>query len=326
MEDSLYLRKVTLILFTGEKGIDLSDFRIKFDVQATDLESPNHASIRVYNLAPSLIESLAIKGEYNEVTLQAGYLSNFGLIFQGTIRQFRVGRENAKDTYLDILAADWDIGYNQGFVNTSLNKPTPAQVVKESVKAMADEVNKQLNTNQSVDQVLNMKDFTDELHVPSLRGKVMFGMAKAAMRNVVGKLDASWSIQNGVVQVLPMRGYAEGSVLQLNRETGLLGLPEQTGGGIIIRCLLNPKIRIGGLVQLDNGVINKLYQATDAPVAFDQYTGFSYNTKLSPTGHYRVFAVDYEGDTRGRDWESTLTCLAVDMTQTDPNQAVIPKN
>jgi hypothetical protein len=37
----------------------------------------------------------------------------------------------------------------------------------------------------------------------------------------------------------------------------MIGTPEQTEGGIMIRCYLNPLIRIGQLVQINNADINR---------------------------------------------------------------------
>ena len=35
----------------------------------------------------------------------------------------------------------------------------------------------------------------------------------------------------------------------LTAETGLVGAPEQTNDGIKVRCLLNPRLRIGGRIN-----------------------------------------------------------------------------
>ena len=110
-------RKCILVLYTGAAGLDLSQFRIKFSVQAADIESPNNAWIRVYNLSSDTMHQVATQGEYTSVSLSAGYEEgNFGVIFQGTIKQYRIGKENTTDSYLDIFAADSDVEFNQTFV------------------------------------------------------------------------------------------------------------------------------------------------------------------------------------------------------------------
>lgn len=308
-----WIRKVGLFLFTGEKGLDLSEFHIKFSTQNSDTESPNNATIRVYNLAPATIKR--IQGEFQNVSLNAGYENgNYGVVFQGSIKQFRIGRENATDTYLDILAADGDIGYNQGIVNTTLAKgTTQADAIKASVAAMPGGV------------IADTSFLTDKQHVPNIRGTVLFGMARARLRNIASSLDSSWSIQNGQVVFLSNTGYASGEAVKINVNTGLIGLPEQTDGGIKVKCLLNSRIRIGGLIQLNNAEIIQLMQRDPnaAPIAYNQWTGFQFNAPLSPDGIYRAYVVEHEGDSRGQSWYSHIVCLAVDSTQPQ-SKAVAP--
>ena len=307
-------RKVGLILFAGEKGLDLSEFRIQFSVQNADEESPNNAVIRVFNLSPTTIKK--IKGEFSEVTLNAGYeTGNYGVIFQGTIKQYRIGRISATDSYLDVLAADGDIAYNQGIVSTTLAKGrTPA----DAIKAIAGEM--------KTDGIDISSIVTDKQHVLNIRGTVLFGMARARLRNIASTLDASWSIQNGKVTFLNNTGYAEGEAVQINVGTGLIGVPEQTDEGIRVRCLLNSRLRIGGLVQLNNSEITQLIQQNPdaAPIRFNQWAAFQPLAPLSPDGFYRAFVVEHEGDSRGHAWYSTIICLAVDRTS-PADQSVSPQ-
>lgn len=300
-----WIRRVNLVVFSGAKGLDLSDFRIRFSVQNADVETPNTAAIRVYNLSHTTVDQ--IRGEFQEVTLNAGYEgdgSNYGVIFKGTIKQFRIGRENNKDTYLDILAADGDIGYNQGFVNASVAAgATPNDAISEAVAAMTGEGG-------------YLPDFTDAQHTPNIRGMVMFGMARAQLRYLASSLDASWSIQEGKVVMIPLTGYKPGEAVEINVATGLIGIPEQTDGGIKLQCLLNSKLRIGGLVKLNNQEITQLMQANPnaAPIPYNQWSGFQFNTPLSKDGTYRAYVVEHMGDTRGNDWTTSLICLAVDLS------------
>src|ERR1700758_829138 len=312
-----WLRKVGLILFTGDKGLDLSALRIRFETQNADVESPNSAAIRVYNVSGKTISSVVTRGEFDQVVLNAGYQKgNYGVIFQGSIKQFRVGRENATDTYLDILASDGDIGYNQGFVNASLDKSaTNVDRINEAIKAMP-------STQPGF-----MPDFGDSQHVPNLRGKVMFGMARTQLRNSINTMGASWSIQNGKVNIIMDRGYLPGQEVKINRLTGMVGIPEQTDGGIKVRCLLNSKLKIGGLIQLDNNDITQTMfsKTTDAPISYNSWTAFHHNTALSKDGTYRIYVAEHEGDNRGQAWYTTLTCLAID-TSAPANQAVLAGN
>ena len=329
--DSQFGRKISAIVANDSTGIELADFRLVFDVQAADQESPNNLALRVYNLSAETVLRITSGGEYKRLVVNAGYESNFGVIFDGTVKQFRIGRDNPKETYLDILAADWDIGYNFGFVNTSLQNPTPGQVARAAVQAMIDEEIKANPTlRRTAEDALTLGDFADKDHVPMLRGKVLFGMARARLRDIASTLDATWSIQDGVVQILPQRGYSNDAQVSINRLTGMIGVPEQTPSGIVVKCLLNPRIRVGGVILLNSDDINQLMQAdpNGAPVPYNQYTGFQHNTRVSSgaDGAYRVYAIEHEGDTRGQAWYSTLTCLAMDLSEKDAAKQVIAKN
>lgn len=293
-------------------ALDLSQFRIRFSIQNADIESPNSAFIRVYNLSQQTVKK--VTGEFDSVILNAGYENgNYGVIFQGTIKQFRTGRElNATDTFLDILASDGDIGYNQGLVNSSIKAgATQTQALDKIVESMPG----------------LGKDFgalrTDAQHTPALRGQVLFGMARARLRNIATNLDASWSIQDGKVVLIDNTGYRDGEAVDINVGTGLIGLPEQTDQGIRLTCLLNSRIRIGNRVKLNNDEIIQLMQQnpSSSPVSYNSRTELMYNAALSPDGMYRTFVVEHQGDSRGNDWYTFLVCLAVDESA-PPDNAV----
>lgn len=300
-----WTRRVGLIVFAGERGMDLSAFRIRFSVQNADVESPNSCAIRVYNLSRDTVAR--IRGEFSSVTLNAGYEGgDYGVIFQGSIKQFRIGRENATDTYLDILAADGDIGYNQGIINTSFKSgSTQAQMIEAIAKGMPD-----------VNGVDTSSFLTTKQYTPNIRGTVMFGMARARLRNIASNLDASWSIQDGKVVFLDNTGYRDGEAVVINVNTGMVGMPEQTDGGIRVSCLLKSRLRIGNLLRLNNEEIRRLYQQNpnQAPVPYNQWTGIQFMAPLSPDGTYRAFVVEHEGDSRGNMWQTNIICLAVDLS------------
>jgi len=297
-----WIRRLGLVVFSGEKGLDLSEFHVRFEIAAADLESPNNASIRVYNLSRETVQK--IRGEFSEVVVNAGYQNgNYGVIFQGTIKQFRIGKENNTDTYLDILAADGDIGYNQGVINISLAKGTTLNdTVAELSKAMPGVEISSLEV--------------DPQHRPTIRGQVLFGMAREHMRNVAATTNKSWSIQNGQVVFLENNGYDVNKVVELNSGTGLIGIPEQTDNGIQLSCLLNSKIRIGTSIKLNNSIITQMVEQNpnSAPIPYNQRVGLYSLAPLSKDGVYRVFVVEHVGDTRGNSWMTNVIALAVSQS------------
>lgn len=283
--------------------IDLSEMHFRFRTVQQDVESPNNCTIRIYNLSEATQRAI-VKDEYTRVVLQAGYeTSGIGVVFDGTIKQFRVGRENATDKYLDILAADGDLAYNFATVGVTIAggvTNTPAQ----RVQMVLAEMSKKGATAGEIMQ------FTGGV-LP--RGKVLFGMARALLRNEAAAQGATWHIAQGKINILPLDRYKEGEAVVLTAQTGLVGIPEQTNEGLRAMSLLNPRLVIGGTVKIDNKSVNQLVQQNPnaAPIAFNQYTGIQNLATITADGIYRLFVVEHEGDTRGQAWYTHITGLTV---------------
>ena len=303
MDGQQYLRKVSLVLVEGDKGLDLSDLRITFKTSSMDEQSPNAAVIRVYNLSADTLRS--IPGEFHQVVLQAGYEDNFVVIFQGEIKQFRIGRENGTDVYLDILASDGDFGYSYSTINSSLAAGARGKdVLAAALGAMA-----------PFGITMGKNGLPEEFGGTFPRGKVMYGMNRAVIRLMTKGQNARWSIQNGQINITPLDGYLPGQIVDLNGQTGLIGRPEQTIDGVFAKCLLNPKIQIGGLVRLDNKAVNQTVNPNKGDkfiMPHDQWAsaGLLY-ANVTTDGLYRTYVIEYEGDTRGQPWYANLTLLAI---------------
>lgn len=295
-----YLRKASLII--GESAgdaLDLSELRFSFVVKRGDFQTPNSARIRVYNMNPATMAR--VQKEFKRVVLQAGYEGNYGLIFDGTVVQTRRGRTSQVDTHLDITAADGDAAYNFAIVNTTLAAGSTAQDhFNVAAQAMAQH-------GVGVGYTAGLQSN------PLPRGKVMFGMARDFMRGVARATQTTWSIQDGKIVVIPETSYMPGEIPVINSDTGLIGLPVQTQNGINFRGLLNPSIKIGTLVQLDNSSIQRYeYDLSVKQQAQNHRT--SLENALQVDGYYYVMWAEHQGDTRGNDWYTDVICLAADVT------------
>lgn len=296
MSQLQYLRKINLIVAGASgDGLDLSPMRIVFKTKKSDAQTPNTAEIRVYNLAPETAKK--IRQEFKTITLQAGYEANHGVIFTGNIKQVRFGRESGTDTYIDIAAGDGDDAYNFAVVNTTL-----AAGAKQSDQIAA------AGTAMSGKGVgLGYVAETGPAALP--RGKVMYGMARDYLRQSAEASSTSWSVQDGKLQIVSLTGTLPNQAVLLNSKTGLVGTPEQTNDGIKARCLLNPLLKIGGKVQIDE----KDVAEAKLPDTEKDSTA-NKPADISSDGVYRVLTIEHSGDTRGNDWYSDIVCLDVDAT------------
>lgn len=304
--DELFHRRCSLMLLdSSDEALELSDLHVTFETRQEDEESPNNCTVRVENLSAAVMQM--VQEEYSRVVLQAGYWgAPFGVIFDGQVKQYRRGRSDSKTTFLDILAADGDQGYNFATVSRTLAAGSnPEQRVRAVIESMDPHGIK-----------------PGEITVPGTggvlpRGRVLFGLARVAMRQLVRERGATWNIQDGKVNVVPLDGYLDGEAVVLTSRSGLVGRPEQTEDGVRARCLINPRIRVGGLVKIDNASVNETRQAPAfslpvGQVPFDRYAGVQMFADVAADGLYRVYVAEHRGDNRGTEWYTDLVLLAVD--------------
>ncbi|MGY2438552.1 phage protein [Pseudomonas sp. SDO52101_S400] len=294
-----YLRQISLKVGDADDALDLSDMRIRFAVRRGDFKTPNSADIRVYNLSENTVQR--IQKEFERVVLQAGYAGNYGVIFDGTIKQVRRGRESQDTTYIDITAADGDSAYNFAVMNVTLASGSTANDHLEQV----------LSSMKSRGITMGEAPELSETRLP--RGKVFYGMTRDFL-DILGKTqDVSWSIQDSKLTLIPNNAYLPGEAVVITSATGMVGLPEQTQNGINVRTLLNPGIRIGKRLQINNTSIQQYrYGLSINSGASNSFV--KQQAKIADDGFYKAIVVDHYGDTRGNEWYTDTICLAIDAT------------
>lgn len=292
-------------------ALNFADFRVTFSIRRGDLQTPNSADLRIYNVADATANR--VMKEFTRVVIQAGYEGNFGLIFDGTIKQARRGRLDGKDSYIDVTAADGDEAYNFSTMALSLAAGVPPKdQVQEFLKFMPGSI---------------VRGYVPELSTNGpVRGRVYYGMVRDELNDFAQQTDCLWSIQDGKLTLIPQTAYIPGEPVLLSPATGLVGVPEQTQNGIQMRVLLNPSIKIGQLVKLDS-TINPFRFGLDVGSQASS-SNLELSIKTNADGLYYVMTADHTGDTRGNEWYTDLTCLAVDATvptSAAPRGAIAPE-
>lgn len=311
-----------LVLVAGERGLDLSQLHLRFETTQMDTQTPNTCFVRIYNLAQSTVDRIyalsapSIAGnagsEYARVIVQAGYVKgNFGVIFDGTLKQIRSGRETNVDSFVDLLAADIDLPYNFGTIRKTLGPGVTPQQQAESIR-------------EAFNQYANPQIGAGDLGAMGAggtlpRGKVLWGMARDEWRLLGNTTGTKMFVQDGKLIAMPFTGYLPGEAVVINSFTGMVGTPELTQNGLELTCLLNPKIRIGTRIKVNNAEVNKsvvVNRGTQPPL--NDLTLFAAE---NADGIYRVAVHEMEGDTRGTPWYSRLTGLSVDPSAS-PDKSV----
>jgi hypothetical protein len=328
-----WLRACSLVVGDDTDAIELAGdpanpiLRIKFTVHYYTKESPASLHARVYNLSPQTIQSIIGFTQKNPpkstgvafatsgiVVLKAGYIENFDQIFKGYVYQLRVGKESNVDSYLDIFAADGDEAHNWATMNTTL---AAGYTAKDVYQSCGESMKKwQVATGPAPNGL--------DASSGSPRGRVCFGMTRDVLRDLGESHNFTWNILNQQLEAHPKFTARPGDAIIINRFTGMIGIPEQTDQGISVVTLLNPAIRWGTLVQInDTDIARLVINNPNANYAIPLSPAFKDQGAIVPPinsdGNYVVVHARYEGDTRGNPWYVHMVCLSIDKT------AVIPK-
>jgi hypothetical protein len=348
-----WLRACSLVVAGDKESIELAGptqeqiLQIRFSVSYHIKSTPAVMNARVYNLSKATVQkiiSLANKGpaEWDgipyptsaRVTLKAGYIENYAQLFDGQIYQMKVGREAAVDSYLDIFAADGKLAHLTAMSNrTFASGYTAEDVWKAAGKDMGPWG---VSTGATPDNLPKDK---------SPRGKVIFGPTSAVLNQHSDAHGYTWNIESMQLQGLPIGSFKKNSAVVINSMTGMIGVPEQTEEGIKVTTLLNPAIRWGTRVTINNRDIARLLfqgQGMTVPAEagkatpvvalnkadFGSMTAKDLNDPEAiygdADGLYVVLWAEHAGETRWQEWYTRFSCFSVDPTTVPVPQSPLP--
>ncbi len=295
-----WIRDISLVVGKeGGEGLEMAGLKIKFDITKTSTEAPNKGQITIWNLSDDTREKL--KKEFNTVVLSAGYVDGGpGLIYRGNITNAIFRSENGGiDKMTTLYLGDGDEAYQYAKVNTTLAAGATQQDILDKIMP---EMEKHGVTLGSV------PDNLAQLTLP--RGKVLYKPARDALRDLCRTVGCTYSIQDGVLNIVPITKALDGEAILVSPDTGLVEPgPEQTNEGVKFTCLLNADIKVDGKIKLEAEIDEA------APSAPSKEGGEKKApAKLAPDGVYRVVEVQYLGDTRANEWYCKVTGVAMDSS------------
>ncbi|MBD2797248.1 hypothetical protein ID856_11965 [Xenorhabdus sp. 18] len=291
-----WLRECSLIVADEQgKGIDLSALKIKFSITRPSFAYPATGIFKIYNLNDETRAKIRAN-EYKILKFSAGYRGNSGQIFSGQIQYTYTGRDSPTDTYVVIQAGDGDQPYNDAVINITVS----AGYTQEDIDRVL------MRDIEKYGIVAGLRPELNKNFAP--RGKVLFGMHRDELSILAKQNGAEWRYEDGQCHIIPKRTYLTEAVV-LTSETGLIGMPEQTiGGGINVKCLINPKIRPGTLIRLDNASINRAGKTTGSIASGNSEKEMP--APIDADGDYVVINASYFGDTRETTYYMELICVA----------------
>lgn len=327
------------LLDRNGQGVSLSDFKVTFQIEWADTKWPRVANVKIYNLSTDTTNKI-LGEEFAKMRIIAGYDGiapdvdasqvgvareispdkvgqssgqNYGLIFEGDIRFTVTGKDNITDSWVLVQA----IGDHEAFLYANTITTLSAGYTVADLYAATMKDFNAFGVTQGITGEMPATVFP--------RGRTIYNASRNVMDEIAKMCSATWQLVDGQVQMVPENNYIHEAVV-LNADTGLIGMPQQTmGGGVNVRCLINPNIRINGLIQLDQAsvyravVSNGDIAQSQARIGTSEYNGNvesdtlpskAQAASIATDGVYIVKAIDYTGDTRGQSWYMDLMCFA----------------
>ncbi|KAB0545525.1 hypothetical protein [Pantoea stewartii] len=335
-----WMRHFELQLVSENKpGISLSDFKVTFDIERNDNRWPATANFKIYNLSPET-QNRIMQREFSKIIIIAGYDgiapdytrdqvdverqlepeqvgqtagSNFGVLFSGEIRFAVTGKENITDSWISIQACDGEQAFYNAFISANLQRG----YTKRDVYNLLMDNLKPYGIVPGV-----VPEFPSVVYP---RGATFYGPVRDYLSTLAEDLQATWQFSYGRLDMI-QKDVATHTAVVLNADTGLIGMPQQTiGNGVNIRCLINTRIHLHGLVQLDQASVYRAELSGDQVVKAGgplreretngnlTVSGLAQKenpANIATDGVYIVRYIMITGDTRGKAWYMDMACEA----------------
>jgi hypothetical protein len=321
-----WIRKLQISI--AGQTLTLDNMEASFQVRQADTPAPPYANIRILNLSDATMDSVFQKGA--QVKIEGGYPGRFGVIFDGSAQQMRRGKlPNGVDKYLDVIAVSGSKAYNYSTVRESLDEGATARdIADKAIQSMQQYGVTIGSISERLAQRVHPRPVT------------LYGMSRDILRMVTESTNTSFFIHNGQINVVDNDGYLPGATIEINANSGMIGLPEQTLDGIVIKILLNPDCHPGQRVHVDASsiqaaLVDQGWPGSEVPLLgqFEQRIPLPFGIrpggkvpKIAQDGLYRIVRVDHDGSVEEQEWYTTITAIALGDPIANPARQQDPQD
>lgn len=254
-----------------ETGLLLPGLRFSFSIEKTSEALPNKMSIDLYNLNEDSVAITKKKGA--TVVLEAGY---------GSLLTTKWANDNSYNPSL--LSSTLAVIYVGDIAKSHTIKRGPDWVTTiESGDGLSAFQDSQLDASFGAGASLSSVVTTaigamglgkGNITMPSggyINGFSFSGHARDALTLAVDKGNSEWSIQDGLVQIVPRKKATTEEIVFLDADSGLVGSPSHTAfsnaelknfgknAGIQFASLLQPSIKPGRRVKIASKKVNGIF-------------------------------------------------------------------
>jgi hypothetical protein len=240
--------QIGTLLIEGTPGNSLD---LAFEVERSLRPKPGKLTAKIFNLTADH-RALAQAQRRSIVELSAGYRDGLAMIFRGDVLRVRHARDG-DDWVTTVTGGDGHFAIRAARAARAFGPDTTLESV---VRALADAM--AVGVGNVREALAGAR--LDRLGDVFPRGTVVRGPAARELTELLNSAGLSWSIQDGVLQVVPRGGALQRTAIRLAPDTGLIGSPEKDKNGVVTATsLLNPELVPGRLVQLESDALRGVY-------------------------------------------------------------------
>lgn len=249
----------------GNKIFNANDFEITFDVPFDDNVELSEPKIEIYNLSPTTLNSFK-KDE--KVILNAGYRDSYGMILSGKISRKETDLKSIDQATTIYVFDSTDRWSGASIAKTYKKNIKASHVITDMAKAL------------NIPLVMQLPN---DITYP--KGFIAEGKYMDIFKQLATDTGAVAYVNKGKLYVRSGK-VGDNSRLILNSDTGLIGHPEpfeeEDKKGYKVKCLLNHRITVASLIQLDSIIVKGNFRVKKGRHV---YSGNTYYTEME------VFAV-----------------------------------
>jgi hypothetical protein len=226
---------------TSSNSVTLSGLRASVTITRVGADSFNQAVGQIYGLTLDMMNDLSTMGKLiannkrNEVAIYAGDdKSGMGLVFSGTMHDVWANLENAPDAKLEFAA---QTGLPDLIAAVSPSSYQNGADVATIISGIAGQIGRTFENN-------GVSVFLDNAYFP---GTALQQIAEAAEAARI-----LWEDDGHTIAIWPVDGTRGGVIPLIGPDSGLIGYPKFTRGGVDIVSVFNPNVQLGGQVQVQS--------------------------------------------------------------------------
>lgn len=278
-------------------GIDVSELKCIFRCQYQMNTALTVGTLVVYNLSAET-EAGIIKEGF-QFSVSGGYENGqYGEIFVGDIIQVIRNREDGINYRLELLGVSAVMEFDWNWVRASVAAQAKPRDVIGTI-------------TEKAEQPLKMGEISEKIsQQPLPRGKILFGKPYKYLRQIA-EANNSWFALNSKREVTLTSmtdEIPENMCLSIAPESGLIGTPRYTDNGIIIKMLLDARVKLGSLIKIDNSIIQGQLINIDSTMSgkggSNSQSANNQNAIFDESGEYMAIAVTHSLDTWGDEWST----------------------